>query len=207
MKLYTYDPAPNPRRVALFNQYKGISIDTEQVDMMKAEQLTDEYRQINPRCTVPALQLDDGTVLTEVIGIVTYLEETHPEKPLLGTTPLQKAQVISWVHLLGHTMTLPIAHMLRNRGEAFRNRALPGPLDIPQIPEMIERGKLQLTHTLPQLDQQLASGSWLAGDFFSFADIDLLIGIEFMAWVKQSVPEECTNLHNWYQRAKTELGT
>ncbi|MDH3994416.1 MAG: glutathione S-transferase N-terminal domain-containing protein, partial [Gammaproteobacteria bacterium] len=57
MKLYTYDPAPNPRRVALFMQYKGIEIDSQQIDMMKAEQLTDEYRQINPECTVPALQL------------------------------------------------------------------------------------------------------------------------------------------------------
>jgi glutathione S-transferase len=63
-----------------------------------------------------------------------------------------------------------------------------------------------LTHTLPELDKQLASGGWLAGDFFSFADIDLLVGIEFMAWVKQSVPEECTNLHDWYRRAKAELG-
>ena len=95
MKLYTYDPAPNPRRLALFMQYKGIEIETVQVDMMKAEQLAEEYRQINPQCTVPALQLDDGNVLCEVIGICMYLEGLYPDKPLLGSTALEKAQVIS----------------------------------------------------------------------------------------------------------------
>ncbi|MCB1853669.1 MAG: glutathione S-transferase family protein [Halieaceae bacterium] len=206
MKLYTFDPAPNPRRLALFMQYKGIALDTEQVDMMQAKQLSEEYRQINPRCTVPALQLDDGTVLTEVIGICTYLEGLYPDKPLLGTTPLEKARVISWNHYLFVGVTMAIAGMLRNRGDAFQNRALPGPLDVPQIPELIERGKLQLAHALPELDRQLASGGWLAGDFFSFADIDLLVAVDFMKWVKQEVPQECTNLRSWYGRAQAELG-
>ena len=206
MKLYTYDPAPNPRRLTLFMRYKGITLDTQQVDMMKAEQLSEEHKQINPRCTLPALQLDDGTLLTEVIGICTYLEELYPDKPLLGSTALEKAQVISWDHHLFLAAMLPVAGMLRNRGEGFRNRALPGPLDIPQIPELIERGKLQLEHLLPELDAHLATSTWVAGDNFSFADIDLLVFIDFMGWVKQSVPEECTHLQGWYQRTKDTLG-
>lgn len=206
MKLYTYDPAPNPRRLTLFMRYKGITLDTRQIDMMKAEQLTEEYRQVNPRCTLPALQLDDGTLLTEVIGICTYLEETYPDKPLLGSTALEKAQVISWDHHLFLAVMMPVAGMLRNRGEGFRNRALPGPLDLPQIPELIERGRLQLEHLLPELDAHLATSTWVAGDNFSFADIDLLVSIDFMGWVKQSVPEECTHLQAWYQRAKETLG-
>lgn len=206
MKLYTYDPAPNPRRLTLFMRYKGITLDTQQVDMMKAEQLSEEYRQVNPHCTLPALQLDDGTLLTEVIGICTYLEELYPDKPLLGSTALEKAQVISWDHHLFLAAMLPVAGMLRNRGESFRNRALPGPLDIPQIPELIERGKLQLEHLLPELDAHLTNSTWVAGDNFSFADIDLLVFIDFMGWVKQSVPEECTHLQAWYQRAKETLG-
>jgi glutathione S-transferase len=205
MKLYTYDPAPNPRRVALFMQYKGIEIDSQQIDMMKAEQLTDEYRQINPECTVPALQLDDGTVLSEVIGICHYLEALHPEKPLLGSTPLEKAQVASWSHRVLMWLLAPIAGMLRNRSKAFANRALPGPLDLPQIPELVERGTLQLDHALPKLDAQLANQPWLAGDKPSFADIELLIAIDFMAWVKHPVPEDCTHLKAWYERAKAEF--
>jgi glutathione S-transferase len=206
MKLYTYDPAPNPRRLALFMQYKGIALECQQIDLGTGEQLTDQYRQINPECSVPALQLDDGTVLTEVIGICVYLETLHPEKPLLGSTALEKAQVISWDHRLFATMTSAIAGMLRNRSRAFANRALPGPLDLPQVPELVERGKLQLDHLLPRLDAELAARPWLAGEHFSFADIDLLVAIDFMGWVKQTVPEGCTHLRAWYNRAKAELG-
>jgi glutathione S-transferase len=206
MKLYTYDPAPNPRRLALFMRYKGIQIETVQVDMMKAEQLSEEYRKINPQCTVPALQLDDGTVLSEVIGICLYLEGLYPDKPLLGTTPLEKAQVISWDHNVFLSMMMAVASMLRNRGDSFRNRALPGPLDVPQIPELVERGRLQLEYAMPQMDARLADNPWVAGQHFSLADIDLLVCVDFMAWVKQSIPEDCTNLKAWYARARAELG-
>jgi len=206
MKLFTYDPAPNPRRLALFMQYKGLTLDTRQIDLGAAEQLQDEYRREIPECTVPALKLDDGTVLTEVIGICTYLEALHPDRPLLGTTALEKAQVISWDHRVFAALSMAIAGMLRNRSKAFANRALPGPLDVPQIPELVERGKLQLGYMLPQLDRELASRRWLAGDNFSFADIDLLVAVDFMAWVRESVPDECTHLRAWYDRAKKELG-
>lgn len=206
MKLFTYDPAPNPRRLALFLQYKGISLDSQQVDLGAAEQLQEHYRQLVPECTVPALQLDDGTVLTEVIGICTYLEGLHPDKPLLGTTPLEKAQVISWDHRLFLTIYLAVAGMLRNRSKAFANRALPGPLDVPQIPELVERGKLQLAYILPQLDRELGTRPWLAGNSFTFADIDLLVAIDFMAWVRESIPEDCTHLRAWHDRARAELG-
>ncbi|MBE2259588.1 MAG: glutathione S-transferase family protein [Rhodobacteraceae bacterium] len=206
MKLYTYDRAPNPRRLAMFMKYKGIELETQQVDLMKGEQRGEPYRAINPDQTVPALLLDDGSVLSEVIGICTYLEGLHPDRPLLGTTPLEKARVISWDHRLFAALVVPIADILRNSAEAFRNRALPGPYDVPQLPEMVERGRLQLHCILPDLDAQLAGRTWLAGDRFSFADIDLLAAIDFMAWVKESVPEDCRHLKAWYERAKAELG-
>ena len=71
MKLYTYDAAPNPQRLAHFMKYKGIEIDTQQVDMMTAEQLQEQYRAIYPDCTLPGLVLEDGTVLTDVMGMRT----------------------------------------------------------------------------------------------------------------------------------------
>ena len=205
MKLYTYDPAPNPKRLSFFMQCKGIEIETQQIDMMAAEQLGDDYRAINPDCTVPALVLDDGTVLTEVIGICVYLEALYPEKPLLGSTPLEKAQVISWDHKLFAGMMMAIAGMLRNKGEGFRDRALPGPVDVPQIPELAERGRLLLSDILPRLDAHLATSTWLAGDTFSLADIDLLVGLGFMGWVKQSIPEDCSHLKAWLERATAYL--
>ena len=205
MKLYTYDPAPNPRRLELFMTWKGIEIETHQVDLMTAEQLGDEYRAINPDCTVPALVLDDGTVLTEVIGMCTYLEALYPEKPLLGTTPLEKAQVASWDHKIFLGPFMAVASMLRNKSDGFRDRGLPGALNLPQIPELVDRGLLQLQDILPKIDAHLADSTWVAGDNLSFADIDLLVCVDFLAWVKQSVPEDCTHLKAWYERASAEL--
>ena len=95
MKVYTFDAAPNAQRLGLFIKYKGIELETQQIDMMSAEQLGDEYRAVNPACTVPALVLDDGTVLSEVVGACHYLESLHPEKPLMGTTALEKALAIA----------------------------------------------------------------------------------------------------------------
>jgi glutathione S-transferase len=206
MKLYTFDPAPNPRRLALFLQLKGIEVDTQQVDMMAAEQLSDAYRKINPACSVPALVLDDGTLLTEVVGMYAYLDELYPEPPLMGSTATERALVISWSHKLFCGLMMAIASVLRNRGKAFVNRALPGPLDTPQIPEMVERGLLQIGHILPELDAHLADTPWVAGDNFSAADIDLLVAIDFLSWIKQAVPQECTHLLDWYQRANAHLG-
>lgn len=205
MKLYTYDPAPNPRRLNLFLKHKGLEIESQQVDLMTGEQLGDAYRAINPHCTVPALVLDDGTVLTEVIGIVTYLEALHPEKPLLGTTPLEKALVSSWDHHLFVGLMSAVASMLRNASKGFQNRALPGPLDLPQVPALAERGLLQLGHILPELDAHLAGRSWLAGDSPTFADIDLLVGLDFIGWVKQSIPEECDNLRAYQERVRAHF--
>ena len=206
MKLYTFDPAPNPRRLALFLKLKGIEVDTQQVDMMAAEQLSEAYRKINPACSVPALVLDDGTLLTEVIGMYAYLDELYPEPPLMGSTATERARVISWSHKLFCGLMMAIASVLRNRGKSFVNRALPGPLDTPQIPEMVERGLLQIGHILPELDAHLADSPWIAGDNFSAADIDLLVAIDFLAWIKQAVPQECTHLLDWYQRANAHLG-
>ncbi len=205
MKLYTYDLAPNPRRLDLFLKLKGLEIETHPVDMRVAEQLSDAYRAVNPACTVPALVLDDGTVLTEVIGMYTYLEQLHPEKPLMGSTAVERAQVISWCHKLFHDLMMAIASVLRNRGKSFHNRALPGPLDTPQIPALAERGLLQIHHILPELDAHLATSTWLAGDNFTVADIDLLVTIDFLAWIKESIPEHCPHLKAWYARAAAHV--
>lgn len=206
MKLYTFDPAPNPQRLALFMKYKGIEIESRQVDLMSGEQLGDEYRAINPACTAPALVLDDGTVLTEVVGICAYLEALHPDKPLMGTTPLEKAQVISWDHRLFNMVMTATAEILRNGNPNFAGRGLPGPLNVPQIPDLVERGKLRLDYAWPWLDAELAGRPWLAGDNFSLADIDLVVCAGFSGWVKATPPESCTNLHAYLERARQELG-
>jgi glutathione S-transferase len=203
MKLYTYDPAPNPKRLQMFMDYKGIEIETVQVDMMKQEQLGDDYKAINPLGTVPALVLDDGTVLTEVIGACLYLEHLHPERPLMGAPGAEQALVVSWDHLLFMAVFQAVAEIFRNGNPAFAGRALPGALDLEQIPALVERGKLRLAEGWRMIDRQLADNAFLAGDNFSLADIDLMILTEFAGWAaKSEVPAECANIHAWLPRAK-----
>lgn len=206
MKLYTYDPAPSPQRLALFMKYKGIEIETQQVDMMAGEHLEEGYKAIVPAQTLPALVLDDGTVFTEVIGICTYLEALYPEKPLLGTTPLEKGLVASYHHKILSSLMMAVAEALRNASPGFKGRALPGPLDLEQIPELAERGKLRLNWAWEQFDRELADRQWLAGDYFSFADIDMLVCSGFSGWVKCSPGEELTNLQAYLARVQAKLG-
>ncbi len=194
MKLYTYDPAPNPRRLRLFMDYKGIEIETVQLDLMNKEQFSEKYREINPQSTVPALVLDDGTVLPEVIGACVYLEELHPERPLLGTTPLEKALVFSEDHALFNTAFAAVAESFRNSTPGFKGRALPGPQPIEQIEALVERGRTRLSFYWEQLDQRLAERDWLVGDAITFADIDLLVYCEFAGWIKAAPGEELPHL-------------
>ena len=206
MKLYTYDPAPNPQRLGNFLKYKGIEIETQQVDMMSGEQLGEDYAAVNPDKTLPALVLDDGTVLAEVVGQCMYLESLYPEKPLMGTTDLERAQVISWDHKLFLSTFMAVAEVLRNGHPNFAGRALPGPLDVEQIPALVDRGRMRLEHGWQMLDKAVTGRTWLAGDHFSLADIDVAVLHGFSGWVKATPPEELENLHAYLGRVQAELG-
>ncbi|MAY34498.1 MAG: glutathione S-transferase [Spongiibacteraceae bacterium] len=205
MKLYTYDIAPNPRRLTMFLQYKGIDIDTRQIDLGKKEQFSDSFRAINPDCSVPALVLDDGTALVDVVSICLYLESQHPEKPLFGKSDLERAQVVGWMHRLYMSGLTAIADMLRNQGDMFKDRALPGPGIVKQIPELIERGRERLDTFFKSMDAVCAERDYLVGDALSQADIDLLAVCEFASWVQVSVPGSCTGLKAYLDRVRSQL--
>ena len=205
MHLYTYDPAPNPRRLGLFLSWKGIDIETTQVDLMQLEQLGEPFRAINPAGTVPALVLDDGTLLTEVIAICDYLESLHPQRPLLGTTPLARAQVLGWDHQLYTGVFSAIAEILRNGNPNFADRALPGPVKVAQIPALVDRGRERLQGAWQNCEQALGKRDFLVDDAMTLADIDLLVCTEFAGWVKESIPETCTALLAWRNRVRKTL--
>lgn len=194
MKLYTFPMAPSPQRVHAFMKEKGIEIPCEIIDMMKAEQLSEAYRTINPRCTLPALVLEDGTVISEVVAICRYLDKAYPDVPLYGEDAKQTGIITEWEHRAEIELGSAIADALRNKGEAFKNRALPGALDIEQIPELVERGHKRIAAFFEVLDKQLESNPFIAGDTFSAADIAVTIFINFAAWVKATVPESLVNL-------------
>ncbi len=206
MKLYTFELAPNPRRLKLFLDYKGIDIETETVNIRDGEQFTDSFKAINPNCTVPALQLDEGKVVTDVIAACLYLESLYPEKPLFGSTPLEQAEVVGWDHSIFVEGFIAVAEMLRNGSEAFKGRALPGTVAIEQIPELVDRGQIRLQACFNKVDAHLAGREFIVGDAISLADIDMFVVCDFAGWVKQSIPEDCKQLQAWYQRIAKELG-
>ena len=184
MHLYTYDTAPNPRRLGLFLAYKRIELPTTQIDMRQQAHRGEAFLRINPHGTLPALVTEEGALLTEVIGICAYLEALYPERPLMGQGALEQALVLSWDHRIFVSIFEAFAEVLRNRSPAFENRALPGPIDVEQIPALVERGRRRYRAGLELINAEIADRPFLCGDTITLADIDLLVAIETGSWVK-----------------------
>lgn len=200
MKLYTFESAPNPRRVQLFMRCKGIELPTEPVDLRQGRQHDADFLRINPRGTVPALVLDDGQVLTDSLAICGYLEECHPQPPLMGTNALERALVRDWHMRIFVDGMLAGADALRNGHPAFAGRALPGPQPCPQIPDLAERGGRRMRHFLRDMDAVVARRDHLVGDGPSLADIDLLVAVDFGERVLHGLPPGCERLQAWRSR-------
>ena len=197
LTLYDCATAPSPRRARIFLAEKSVVFETIQVDLRNAEQLGSAYRQINPQCTVPALRTEDGTVLDDNAAIIAYLEARYPEPPLLGTTPIEKAQIASWNWRVEFEGLLAVAEALRNSAPAMANRALPGQVDYPQIPELAERGLARLQQFFAMLDGHLADHNFIATDRFSVADITAVVAVDFARIVKIKPGEQHPHLQRW----------
>lgn len=206
MHLYTYDSAPNPRRLGYFLAFKNIELPTTQIDMRENHHRGEDFLRINPLGTLPALQTPEGVLLTEVVGICDYLEAQYPQRPLMGSDALQRALVLSWDHRIFTSVFEAFAEILRNRSPAFAHRALPGPLDIEQIPALVDRGRQRFRGSLELFDSELGDRPFFCGDAPTLADIDLLVAVDVAGWVRESVPEHCTRLHAWVERTRRALG-
>jgi len=186
----------------MFLAEKGIEYENIQVDLTKGEQMGDAFRKINPGCTVPAMVTEDGAVLTENAGISAYLEALHPEPALLGITPMEKAEIATWNWRCEMGGLMSAAEALRNSSPAMKDRALPGPKNIPQIPELAERGLMKLGWFFKTLNRQLSANEYVAGDSYSVADITATIVVDFGRWVKVFPQEDQTALLAWHARMK-----
>ncbi|MBT5388499.1 MAG: glutathione S-transferase family protein [Porticoccaceae bacterium] len=200
MKFYDCKTAPSPRRVRIFLAEKGVEIDSVQVDLAKGEQFSDAFMKISPLAEVPLLVLDDGTVLSQVNAICRYLEEVFPENPLCGRTPVERAQVDAFNGLLQMNGFMAGAEAFRNATPGFKNRAMPGPHNYSQIPELAERGLLRLDNLFADLDAHFADNQFFMGDYYSMADISGLTIVDFAKWVKKFIPENCVHLQRWYDQ-------
>lgn len=195
--LYDCATAPSPRRARILLAEKGVAHETIAVDLRSGEQLGEAFRRINPQCTVPVLRTDDGAVLTDNAAIIAYLEARYPEPPLLGITPLEKAEVASWNWRVEFEGLLAIAEAMRNSAPAMANRALSGPVNYAQIPELAQRGLARLQQFFVTLDNRLAGRDFVATDRFSVADITAVVAVDFARVVKVKPGDQHPHLVRW----------
>lgn len=195
--LYDCATAPSPRRARILLAEKGVPHETVQVDLRSGEQLGEAYRRINPQCTVPALVTDEGPVLTDNAAIAAYLEARFPEPPLLGRTPLDKAEIASWQWRVEFEGLMAIAEAFRNSSAAMVDRALPGPVNHAQIPALAQRGLVRVQQFFRDLDDRLAGRDFIAAGQFSLADITAVVAVDFARVVKLKPGDEHPHLLRW----------
>lgn len=195
--LYDCATAPSPRRARILLAEKGIAHETVQVDLVRGEQLGAAFREINPQCTVPALRTEEGALLTDNAAIAAYLEAAHPQPPLMGVTPQEKAEIASWNWRVEFEGLMAIAETLRNSSPAMANRALPGPVDYAQIPELAQRGLVRVQQFFETLNTRLAGRDFLAADRFSLADITAVVAVDFARVVRVKPGEQHPELVRW----------
>ena len=192
MKLYDAGRAPNPRRVRVFLAEKGVTVPVVSIDLARLEHKAPAYVAINPLQRTPALELDDGTVISESIAICRYFEELHAEPPLFGTGALERAHVEMWQRRLEFGLLGTVAAVFRHLHPAMAE------MEVPQVAAWGETNKPRVIEFLRFLDGELADRRFIAGDRFSVADITGLVGLDFMKPAKLSLPDELANVRRWH---------
>jgi glutathione S-transferase len=192
MKLYDGGRAPNPRRVRVYLAEKGIKIPTEQVDLGAMAHKSAAYTAINPLQRVPALVLDDGTIITESIAICRYFELLHPQPPLFGRDPKDIAIVEMWQRRVEFHLLTQVSHIFRNLHPAM------AAMEVPQVPAWAEANKPRVLEFLKVLDDALGTQRFVAGDDYTVADITGLVAVDFMKPAKLAVPDTLANVRRWH---------
>src|SRR3984893_4641123 len=195
MKLSDGGRAPNPRRVRVYLAEKGITVPLEPVDLGAMEHKSAAFTAINPLQRVPALLLDDGTVITESIAICRYFEFSHPEPPMFGVGALEQAMVEMWNRRVEQHLFFPVSQVFRHLHPAMK------PAEVPQVAEWGEANKARVAVFLPILDRQLAGHQFVAGARYSVADITAFIAVDFMKPAKLAVAPEHRNIARWHAEA------
>ena len=189
MKLYEWDFAPNCRRVRMYLLEKGIEVEREECITPEII-LKDDFRDQYAHQMVPMLELDDGTQLGEGLAIWHYFETLHPEPPLMGTTALEKAVISAWERRAYDGGMVAHAEILRNSHPALVDRGLPGYREpIPQIPALIDRGKIRVASFYKKFNDQLAENKYVAGEHFSVADITTICVVDMGHAMELQIPE------------------
>ena len=191
MKLYDTPLAPNPRRVRWFMAEKGIDdVEIVTLNLMKGEHKTPDYLSKAGLPNVPALELDDGTTITESVAICRYLESVYPEPNLFGRDPKETAVIEMWMRRGELLVSKPLMNLVRHSHPALAAMES-------QKPEVAENSRAGGVRGLKVLDRRLGETEWLAGDRFTIADIIAFSGVDFGRMVKFECPDDLPNACRW----------
>lgn len=201
MKLYHSAASPNSRRARIFIAEKGLSVPLHSVNLSENEQFSDWFKAINPRQQVPALVLDDGRALAEVPAIWRYLEEAYPDRPLFGRDAVDEALITMWERRVELDGLAPAVEAIRNSTAGLKGRALSGPHDYDQIPQLVERSKRRVSDFYADFDTHLEEVPFLAGDEFSAADITALVTVDLATSVLgMPLPPDARAFRQWHDK-------
>ncbi|MFT4519720.1 MAG: glutathione S-transferase [Halioglobus sp.] len=195
MILYTFPGAPNPRRVVIFANEKGIELDMVDVNIMKREQKSPPFMARNPSGKIPTLELEDGTCIAESIAISRYLEALHPEPNLFGNTALETALIEMQHRFIELELFSQIGVSWVN-GPIIASTGLIEPIDAAK-----SRSDAFVGSYYERLDQELGQRPYIAGERYTIADITAFCAIEFAASLVELKPDEAhQNLWAWHER-------
>ena len=191
MKLYSSKFAPNPRKVLIYLKEKNISdIEIIDLDLGKLEHKTPEYRAIAPNSRVPALQLDDGTVILETTAMCRYLECLYPEPNMFGESPIEIASIEMWYSRVSFELMMPLMHGFRHTHpnmSAMEN-------------QNEEYGLAQRKLAIKELahyDTIIQSREFIAGDRFTYADLQMVTSLQFLVRLNKLNIEDYGNLNEY----------
>lgn len=187
------NPAPNPRRVRIFAAEKGIVLPTRDLSIPDREHKADEFLALNPRGQTPALQLDDGTVISESVAICRYLEGMHPEPPLFGRNLREQALIEMWSRRVEMILVPPVGAVWVHT-HPFTAR-LPG-----RNAEWGEFNRPRVEEALRFFDSALQGREFLAADHYTIADILLLTTVDFAGFIGIAMSDDLASLRAWHAR-------
>ena len=196
MKLYN-SVGPNPKVVRMFMAECGIELTLKDIDLMGGENRQEDYMKLNPTGTCPALELDDGSILSEITAICEYLAEKQEGSPLIGNSAEEKAETRMWVRRIDLAIAENMANGFRYSDglPLFKDR-------ITTIPEAAEALKSLAQERITWLDGQLEGKEYVCGDRFSLADVLLFCILEFGTQVGQPMNEANKNILAWYAKVQ-----
>ena len=191
MKLYSSVFAPSPRKVLIFLKEKNIlDVEVINLDLAKLEHKTAEYKAIAPNSKIPALILDDGTIILETTAICRYLECLYPEPNMFGESPIEIASIEMWYSRLSFELMMPLMHGFRHTHPHMKTME-----DQNEAYGLAQR-KIGIK-ALKTYDNIISTRQFIAGEKFTYADLQLVTSLQFLVRLNKISIEDYENLNDY----------